>query len=68
MRIIISVFSTAGVTAQEEQAASTAQPAEAFIRGDMVPQTPKVPGREEENDSHLSNKKIKEDFVISDEF
>lgn len=31
--------------AQEEEAVSTAQPAEAYIRGDMVPQTPEVPGK-----------------------
>lgn len=45
VRIIISVFLTAGVMAQEEEAVSTAQPAEAYIRGDMVPQTPEVPGK-----------------------
>lgn len=38
-------FLTAEVFAQEEEAVPSAQPAEAFIRGDMVPQTPKAPGR-----------------------
>lgn len=45
VRIIISVFFTAGVMAQEVEVVSTAQPAEAYIRGDMVPQTPEVPGK-----------------------
>lgn len=40
VRIIISAFLTAGVMAQEEEAVSTAQTAEAYIR-----QTPEVPGK-----------------------
>lgn len=61
VRIITSVFLTAGVMAQEEEAVSTAQPAEAYIRGDMVPQTPEVPGKK-----ITTNHSIKEKREIFD--
>ncbi|XP_075880986.1 uncharacterized protein LOC142887320 [Nelusetta ayraudi] len=41
--LVVAALLSAGVMAQEEEAVSTAQPAEAYIRGDMVPQTPEVP-------------------------
>lgn len=68
LRIILSVFLTAGVMAQEEEAVSSTLPAEAYIRGDMVPQTPKAPGRRKEK--YSLTLLIKDDgfILISDQF
>lgn len=50
--------------AQEEEAVSTAQPAEAYIRGDMVPQTPGAPGRQKKKQNTLTHL-IKADRLLT---
>lgn len=48
--------------AQEEEAVPTAQPAEAYIRGDMIPQTPEAPGkRHKSSATHPIHEKKKSD-------
>lgn len=55
-------FFTAGVMAQEVEVVSTAQPAEAYIRGDMIPQTPQVPGKKSTLTHQIKEKREIFDF------